>query len=114
MIEKLEKRAKDGRVEIDLIEAYLQRGYEWPLMNIAKPKRKSQRRQLKEWIAKNKEKINEKRGKKNGMQYGAMDGDFHPSDMQKEEWQKLLKELSPKKEQSSGGKNGGKTDESIN
>src|SRR6185436_6425300 len=31
------------------------------------------------------------------MQYGMMDGDFHPSDLQKEEWQKLLKELSPKK-----------------
>ena len=66
MIENLEKWAKDGRVEVDLIEAYLQRGYEWPLANIVKPNRKSQRRQLKKWIEKNKEKIDEKRSKKNG------------------------------------------------
>lgn len=97
MIEKMERWAENGRVEIDLIETYLQRGYEWPLANTAKPKRKSQRRQLKEWIEKNKEMINEKRSKKNGIQYGTKDNDFHPSDMQMMEWQKLLKELDPKR-----------------
>jgi len=97
MIEKMERWAENGRVEIDLIETYLQRGYEWPLANTVKPKRKSQRRQLKEWIEKNKEMINEKKSKKKGIQYGTKDNDFHPSDMQMMEWQKLLKELDPKR-----------------
>ena len=88
----LEKRTK----EVEMIDSFLRRGFDWPLQQQLRPKTKKQRKKIARWLEDNKERVEEARKEihaKGGWQY-SNESDYKPSKEQKEEWKQWLQRIT--------------------
>ena len=95
LIQQMDTWVDTRTVEVDMIESFLKRGYEWPLPNIPKPTKKKQRRQLQIWIEENRPRIDKKREEEYSSRnwWEVVKGGYKPTEQQGKEWNQLQMSL---------------------
>ena len=96
LIETMDSWLEERTKEVEMIQSFLKRGFDWPSQKHLRPTSKRQRKRVTKWLEKNKERMQYARKEilaKGGWQYDH-EHDYTPSPEQKEEWKQWLKHIT--------------------
>ena len=96
LIRSMDKWLEERTKEVEMIQSFLKRGFDWPSQKQLRPTSKRQRKKVTRWLEKNEERMQYARKEilaKGGWRYDH-ENDYKPSPEQKEEWKQWLKHIT--------------------